>query len=350
MTAAGDVSIALPGGAISLRGSPTSSADARLEVGGQAKVAMQKGGATLTGAPGTTLELARGESASLSRAGVVRVLEAIPGTFDFRIPAGETLVVHDPRPPTAVQFQFGGRCPGGGIVELDKDPRYRTAKISAGKEAANLLVAKGSWHYRLRCTTTGKEGNSVTGGRIVITRDEGRRALPKVPPSNPIDADGRTWTVSYQSMIPNLVVSFKGPPGGNLFRLHLAQGGRDQTFDSTRPSVSIPGTKLQEGTYAYWFDRDGERQEKISTLKINFDQTAPQVYIESPANARPWSGDLDVRGAVLPGWTAAVDGITIPIDAQRRFAAKVGAPAGNALAIRLSHPQRGVHYYLRRTN
>jgi hypothetical protein len=86
----------------------------------------------------------------------------------------------------------------------------------------------------------------------------------------------------------------------------------------------------------------------VSTLIIDFDQTAPQVYIESPANGQTWTGDIDVRGAVLPGWSAAVEEIAIPIDKQRRFAAKVGLPTGKALAIRLSHPQRGVHYYLRR--
>jgi hypothetical protein len=90
------------------------------------------------------------------------------------------------------------------------------------------------------------------------------------------------------------------------------------------------------------------KQDKVSTLIIDFDQTAPQVYIESPNNAQPWNGDIDVRGAVLPGWSAAVDEIAIPIDRQRRFAAKVGIPSGQALAIRLSHPQRGIHYYLRR--
>ena len=86
----------------------------------------------------------------------------------------------------------------------------------------------------------------------------------------------------------------------------------------------------------------------LLTTTIDFDNTAPQVYISSPVNGRPWEGEIDVRGAVLPGWTAAVDAITIPIDSQRRFAAKVGKSPGNALAIKLSHPQRGVHYYLRR--
>lgn len=90
------------------------------------------------------------------------------------------------------------------------------------------------------------------------------------------------------------------------------------------------------------------KQDKVSALIIDFDQTAPQVYIESPINGVAWTGDIDVRGAVLPGWSAAVEEIAIPIDQQRRFSAKVGMPGGRALAIRLSHPKRGVHYYLRR--
>jgi hypothetical protein len=53
---------------------------------------------------------------------------------------------------------------------------------------------------------------------------------------------------------------------------------------------------------------------------------------------------------VLPGWSANIDGVEIPVDkGTRRFRATVPAPQGaNALAIRLAHPQRGVHFYLRR--
>ena len=53
--------------------------------------------------------------------------------------------------------------------------------------------------------------------------------------------------------------------------------------------------------------RSGVKQDKASTLIINFDQTAPQVYIESPVNAKPFGTEVDVRGAVLPGWAAKVD-------------------------------------------
>ena len=180
----------------------------------------------------------------------------------------------------------------------------------------------------------------------MVTRDDGSRRLPKISPENAIDADGRNWDISYQSQIPTLVVKFPG--GGSTFKLHLASGGKEDTFDGTSPIITVPGAKLHEGSYTYWFDHDGQKQPKVSQLKIDFDNTAPQVYIEAPQNGQPWTGDISVKGAVLPQWTAAVEGVAIPIDKQRRFSASVGAPPGNALAIRLSHPQRGVHYYLRR--
>jgi hypothetical protein len=349
VSATTDTTLALPGGTLALAGTPSSAAAARLEIGrrGDAKVTITRGTARLTGTSGSELAMNRGESASLAKAGTIRVLEAIPGYFDFRVTAGETFTIHDPRPPTAVQFLFGDRCPAGGVIEMDRNAQYRTAKVSAGKATANLAVGPGGWAYRLRCTAGGDEGAAVASGRIVVLRDDGRRRLPKNPPLNSIDADGRTWRISYQSQIPNLQVHARGATGA-AFKLHLATEGKEQTFAAKKPAVTVPGTQLKEGTYTYWFDIDGVKQPKPSTLKIDFDQTAPQVYIEAPVNGRPWNGDIDVRGAVLPGWTAAVEGLPVPIDKARRFIAKVGRPPGNALAIKLSHPQRGVHYYLRR--
>lgn len=347
-TTAGGI-VRLPGGAIALGearadGAPT---EVRLDASRrQTAVAVARGSGRLSGAPGTELAMARGESAVLGRAGTIRVVEAIPTSFDLRVAAGETLTVHDPRPPTAVQFVFGGKCAGGGIVELDRDGRFRTPRVSAGKDAANLRVEQGAWSYRLRCTTGRGEGGAVAAGRIAVLRDSGTRALPKARPPNDIDADGRTWRISYQSVIPDLRVHARG--AGSSFRLHLARGGKAEVIDSASPMITIPGAKLREGTYSYWIDVNGQAQGKPSTLIINFDQTAAQVYIEAPPNGAPWGADLDVRGAVLPGWTAAVGAVPIPIDRQRRFAARVGAPTGSALAIRLSHPERGVHYYLRR--
>ena len=346
--AASPVALALPGGAIALGGADGAAAEAQLDTTPRdTRVSVARGGAKLTGGQGAELAMNRGEAALLTRGGAIRVVESIPGYFDFRVAAGESLTIHDPRPPTAVQFQFGGKCPDGGIIELDRDARFRTARVSAGREFAHAMVSPGAWSYRLRCTSKDTEGAAVASGRISVLRDDGQRPLPRAQGINDIEADGRTYRISYQSAIPNVVVHVRNP--GAAHRLHLATGGKEQTFDSQAAAITVPGGQLREGTYTYWIDRDGARQDKVSTLIIDFDQTAPQVYIESPGNGQAWTGDdLDVRGAVLPGWSAEVEAIAIPIDRQRRFSAKVGLPSGKALAIRLSHPQRGVHYYLRR--
>jgi hypothetical protein len=184
-----------------------------------------------------------------------------------------------------------------------------------------------------------------------VLHDNGRRALPVKQNKNTIDADGRTWSIGYQSLIPTIEVRYKGGTG-SAFKLHLATGGAEEIYESTTTTIEVDGKKLKEGTYTFFIEHDGQKQDKVSTLKITFDQTAAQVYIESPIDGQAFGADVDVAGAALAGWTAKVDTVEIPIidTSTRRFKAKVPPPSGGAqaLAIRLSHPQRGVHFYLRR--
>jgi hypothetical protein len=342
----GEGKVTIPGGSIVLLATPTGSEVRTDSNARETKVTDTRGAAKLIGANGGELAMNRGESATLAKNGTIRVIEAIPNYYDFKMSVGETVTIHDPKGSTAVQFDFGGKCTESGFIEMDKDAKFRTAKVSGGKLSANMMVGAGSWAYRLRCTAGGGDSAAVGSGRIVVLRDAGSRALPKQAATNDIDADGRNYRVDYQSVIPTIAVRIKGE--GAPFTLHMATEGKDETFTGNGPKILVPGSKLKEGTYTYWIDRNGVKDPKVSTLKIGFDNTAPQVYISSPQNGKPWDADIDVRGAVLPGWTAAVDSVAIPIDSQRRFAAKVPKPAGRALAIKLSHPKRGVHYYLRR--
>ena len=305
--------LAMPGGSFEIRAT-TGPGETRVDVGGgQTKVAVMRGGGKLVGSTGGALEMNRGESATLTRAGTIHVVEAIPQYFDFRLPIGETLVVHDPKPPTAIEFQFVGKCPQGGIVELDRDARFRTTRISAGKDNANMLVTPGAWAYRLRCTVGDDEGPPIAAGRVSVLRDDGRRPLPPIAATNEIDTDGRTTTISYQSAIPNLVVRFDGT--GSQFMLHLASGGKEETFDvelaedhrarqqAARRHIHVLGRSRRP------------RSDKVSTLKIDFDKTAPQVYVELPPNgAAVHRRHRRARCSVLAGWTAEVDGTPIPID------------------------------------
>jgi hypothetical protein len=341
--------VTVPGGSVSITGTDKAPGKARLDVDakGGAKIAVLDGSAKLIGTAGADLAMKTGESASIAKAGAIHQTAKIPDYYDIRVPIGETptFTIHDPKGSTAIQFAFNGKCSGGGTIEMDNDPRFRTARISAGKEAANIIAEAGAWSYRLVCAGGGQGGS----GRIIVRKDAGTRPLPKDPPVNPIDADGRTYRISYQSLIPTVKV--KVPGTGSKFKLHLATGGSEEIIESDKPAFTIEGKKLKEATYTYWVERDGVKQDKPSTLIINFDQTAPQVYIESPANGKPFGAKIDVKGAVLPGWTAKVDVVEIPIDKNtRRFTAQVDPPTGaQALAIRLSHPQRGVHFYLRRS-
>lgn len=333
--------VALPGGGIELdaTGEP---AEASIDVNArEGRVKVLHPSVRLAGGAGATHDMAaRGETATLAnKGGAIHVVEAIPRYFDFAFPVGETLIVHDPRPPVAVKFDFRGKCPGGGEIELDRDARFHAPRLSAGKDAANLLVT-GSWAYRLLCS-----GGAVAAtGRISVIADAGRRPLPKVEPTNDVDADGRSYRIDFASQIPNVVVHAKR--GGAGTKLHVASGGKDDVYDGAA-QVTVPGKSLHEGTYTFWFEHDGI-QDKVTSLRITFENTAPQVYIEAPANGQPFAPEIDVRGAALAGWTAKIDGVDVPMDGQHRFTAKVPPPEGGALAIRLAHPQRGIHYYLRR--
>ena len=350
--AAAQGKVAVPGGTVELAATPTAPAEAKIDVNakGEAKVTMVRGGGKLDGAGGSALEMVRGETASLAKAGAIHPIESIPNYYDMKITVGELgyFTIHDPKGATAVKFDFGGKCGGGGVIEMDHDSRFRTAKLSGGKESANVLAtAGGVWYYRLRCSVGDSEGAAVASGRMLVVRDDGRRPLPKEPPRFPIDTDGRSYRMDYQSLIPNIKINTPSAGSGG-YTLHLATGGVDTTVESDKPSFDVSGKTLKEATYTYWVEHGGTKS-KVSTLTIGFDQKAAQVYIEAPANGAAWSGDVEVRGATLPNWTAKIDVLELPVDAKNRFKATVAAPTeAKALAIRLSHPKLGTHFYLRR--
>jgi hypothetical protein len=85
---------------------------------------------------------------------------------------------------------------------------------------------------------------------------------------------------------------------------------------------------------------------------VQFDNAAPTASISAPAERGFAPGaTVSVTGSALPGWTVSVQGRELPQDGQQRFSGEAAAPSDvRALSIRFSHPQRGVHYYLRRSS
>jgi hypothetical protein len=346
------VELAVPGGTVTPVTTATSGAETRVDVDakGNTRVAALAGDAKLTGKrPGTPpLELAAGASGLLRAKGnAERGDTVVPAYFDHELDAAAlpAVTIHDPAGATALRFTFADKCPGTGAVEVDTDSSFRMPRITAGKDAANLLLRAGSWSYRVRC---GGVGTPVASGRIIIIRDRGTRPLPDDPLRFPIDADGRTYRMSYQSRIPDVQIRAKGT--GVSYELHfVAAEGKEQVFKNATGTFVIPGTSLRELTYTFYTLVDGKKS-KVSTLIVGFDQTAAQVYIEAPVDGRAWPAQIEVRGATLPGWTAQIAGTPVPSDpGTRRFHTTIAAPTqARAIAIVLAHAQRGVHVYLRR--
>jgi hypothetical protein len=335
--------IELPGGKAVLQGTK-GAVTARMDVSAnESRLSVSRGVVDLTSKDGTLLAVNRGDTASLSKVGALRVIDAVPTYFDVAFSVGESGQIHDPKGATAVKLLFSDKCNGNGDIEVDNDARFKTPKVSSGNGSANVMLPSGGWYYRLRC-----DGKIATSGRFLVVRDAGEQRLPAATPTNAVATDGRQYTMTYQSVVPNVSVEWKGASGSN-FKLVVASGGKSTSYNSATAKGTIPGKGLREGQFSFWFEREDGLKSKVSTLNVVFEQNAVQVYIETPVNGRPFGNPVEVRGAALEGWKAFTsEGVPLKLDKQRRFAAQFPTPSGNALAIKLSHPKFGTHYYLRR--
>jgi hypothetical protein len=332
--------VGLPGGHVVLE-QGARPAEAALDIRGrETRIVITRGAATLIG-KGDKVELQHGETAVLTADGAIEIIDKIPRYFDLRVTAGESFVIHDPRPGTAVRFGF--ECPGGaGSVELIKGGAKRTTTGSDG--GANAMLSEGNWTYRQRCDGAAKV---VKRGRVDVRRGSAQRELPRGQAStNKVKADGMDTTIIYQNRVPNLEFSWPGATGSGI-TLHLSRG-KQKSIAVTGTSVVVPGGDLSEGRSTFYFTNAAGAKSPVSRLDIQFDNATPTVYIESPDAVAAFPAQIEVKGATLSGWSVSIDGAAVPVDKHGRFSTQIGAPAANALAIKLSHPKQGVHYYLRR--
>ncbi|UJR81191.1 FecR domain-containing protein [Sandaracinus amylolyticus] len=265
-----------------------------------------------------------------------------PERAHVSIPAGESPVIHDASAPTAVRIDFGAACPGRAIVTIRagrRPVRY------AGEGSAVVTIPTGRARYAIDCV----EGSDPRGGTITVRRDDGSSRLDPVPPRNVVDTDGRTYDVLYQNALPILTVRWRESGSGNAL-LHVASSGRERTVAAASGRVELRSGELSEGTHRLWFTSSG-RASPQTTLRIRFDNAAPAASLREPGRAAALAPGEAVRvaGVVLDGFEVRAEGAPLAIDAQMRFAGEVRVPTTtDALAVRFSHPRRGVHYYLRR--
>ncbi len=266
-----------------------------------------------------------------------------PDIADLLAAGGDSLIVHDPHPPTVIGFNTT-RCSGVVVLEVGAKKRETigTARVTAAFPA-------GAQHYRLRCDA---DAAPLAQGTVTVVPDSGSRRLASAAPANRIDADGRRYTILYQSLLPKISVRWPNPPGAGPFQLFVSSQGKAQKqFSAGSANYALPAGVLTEGSHELWFGSGSELSRKTTVL-VQFDNAAPTASISSPAEKGFAPGStVSVAGTALPGWTVSVAGHELDQDAQQRFSGEVTAPGDvSALAIRFAHPQRGVHYYLRRSS
>ncbi len=332
-----EVVVTVPGGTIVTR----AGGDTGIEVGRRETVARVERGEVALDGDKSDASARAGETGVLGKDGAASVRDLVPSTIDVALPTGENVVIHDPTRKVAVKIDLAGACPGGGVLELaDARGSYRAPRRIGGTSAAFFAVV-GTTRYRIRCDS----GGAVKSGSVRVAGDTGAAAVVRTAPVNLIETDGRKYSVSYQNRLPALTISWSEATGASTLHV-LAGGGAERSFESSGSHKLAAGT-LAEGSHTVWIT-SGSRSSPRTGLRIGFDNAAPTAQITAPPPRAPWSDAVSVTGVTVEGWSVAVDGKPADRDGSGRFRAEVDTAGKGTFAIRLAHPQHGVHYYLRR--
>ena len=341
--------IQVPGGSVDLVtvGPGDVQADVRVERK-TARVVANRGELSLRG----TLRVAKvgpGESGTLDAKGDATADAITVAAADVSFAAGESAIIHSPTGVAAVQIR-GSNCSGDSLVQITSGKTVRRvfARVD-DSTTGNVQLPAGTHEYSVSCVDSGVVVPEQRGS-IRVLADSGVAHLARTAATNVADADGRHYHVLYQSVLPQMTFHWPGaPPGAITF--HAAGPGGEKKSPAPSGNVALPAGSLGEGTYRFWFDVDGHPDQKApeTTLAIAFDNAAPAAEIRAPLVGQPVTPTIHVSGVAGEGSSVTVSGVSLPLDGQLRFTGDVPAPPADhrVLAIRIAHPARGIHYFIR---
>ncbi|MEO8180074.1 MAG: FecR domain-containing protein [Deltaproteobacteria bacterium] len=335
------VRIAVPGGVIVV--APT----------GLVKVALSGGGTTLevqaqqasVEGKGEPQQVRAGQRATLDGSGELSIQGRGLEQADVEISAGESVVIHDPGPPTAVRFRFAGVCPDLAVLQLSRSGK--PGQYAVGEGSVALAVSRGTQRYELHCAAD--RARVVKQGKLSVLTDDGSRRVAARAPATTLAADGHRYTVLYQNRLPVLTLTWPDAPLGSPLELSHAFAGTDEKLTPSEPRHTFESGSLREGRHDFYFTGGGKIS-RHTRVDIQFDNAAPTATLDSSAAGALEPGDaLTISGIALPGWQVQVGQQHAPQDNQGRFSLPTTWPnQTRAIAVRLSHPTRGIHLYVRR--
>ncbi|HEX6244347.1 MAG TPA: hypothetical protein VFZ61_25695 [Polyangiales bacterium] len=261
-------------------------------------------------------------------------------TPDVRLAPAELLTLLDPAPPTQLGF-VAPSCAGETVLEVERRGRF------APQPEQVHAFEVGLTRYRLRCGA-----RLLRSGRVRVVKDAGHRPLAELPPQNQIEADGRAYTVLYQTRLPAIRVRWGSADGPS--RLVVVSGGRQRDFPAAAGQADLPSGALDEGHHTLWFERNGtDLRSRTTQLDIQFDNATPLARFSQEVSDAA-DGSVRVSGVVVTGARVSVAGAgaaqePVLLDAAGRFQTRVQpTPERRGFAVMVELPRRSVVYYVRR--
>jgi ferric-dicitrate binding protein FerR (iron transport regulator) len=343
--AAQDIELVVPGGLIIARaGNGGSEADVRIGEGG-GLLTVQRGHVTLNAADGSR-ELSAGDERRFALIAAANAPEGAvepgPDYANLNVRAGDSFTVHAAEVPVAVGFDVGSRCPHDASIELTG---AGSKQRSRGTGRLNLLFQAGTRGYALRCPSAGGPGNVVVRGTVTVMHDAGTRKLPPKAPASSIECDGRSYTIYYQNQLPDISAQWPSAPAAPRYTLDVD----GKTMALNKPEHQFKSGSLRDGTHHLTFQAQ-ERRSRTATVEISFDNAAPKASLAAPDDRSFAPGStVAIEGVALRTWKVGLEGGTIDMDNADRFSGRITTSAEHPdIAVRLTHPTLGTHYYLRR--
>jgi hypothetical protein len=267
---------------------------------------------------------------------------------DVTLEAGDTGTVHIAARALALRLAFDKLCPKEASVEI-KDGQGKRAVSGTGSVV--LKLHPGTLRYALRCAGDPRGAKSRAAGSLNIKHDSGDAPVSRRPPTNVLDADGRRYTVLFQTRLPALTLAWAGAPkGAAKLTLHVESPAGAQSFPTPMASHRVASGTLGEGSYVWWYATADDRTSPKTTVTIRFDNAAPTAqFFPRRTTDEIAPGLVAVDGVTIDGAKVSAGGRSLTTDEHGRFQANLAPLAGDdAVVVRLEHPRTGVHYYVRR--
>ncbi len=330
---AGRTRLEVPGGAIILsdEDGPTS-ASLDLSASGDAQVVVRSGSVVRETADGAV----RIRPASADAASANAPSAPTDELAAVVLRAGETVAIHDPSPPVRTRIEATADCSS---PTWRVDGRAQSA--SAGHAALVIALRAGSHRYELRCGSGPRQD-----GTIRVDRERGIASMSRTAPRTVVDADGRPYSVLYQTLLPEILLRWPRAPGAGPYTIDVQRGGNTRHVSTASASHTFASGEIAEGTSTLVFRAADGSRSPPTTLDIRFDNTTPVASLREPAAGTALSSPVHVAGTAAEGAHVSIGGTSVTLDRSERFAADAPLVDG-CVAIRVALAGRGIHYYVR---